>query len=37
VFGSITEDALRKFQSENNLLDDGIAGPDTLQALGLQP
>jgi hypothetical protein len=33
VFGSQTAEALRRFQREAGLPDDGIAGPDTLRAL----
>ncbi|WP_100374110.1 C40 family peptidase [Bacillus sp. FJAT-45037] len=34
VYGSITEEAVRKFQAANNLTADGIAGPQTFAALG---
>ena len=34
-FGRITKDALIKFQRDNNLKADGIAGDDTLAALGV--
>ena len=33
-FGSITEDALRRYQRDNNLTVDGIAGPQTFGSLG---
>ena len=33
VFGSVTEDAVRNFQSDSGLTPDGIAGPITWQAL----
>ena len=36
-FGSKTEEALKKFQKKNGLNDDGIAGKDTLEKLGIQP
>ena len=32
-FGSLTKDAVKKFQAENNLKVDGIVGPNTLKAL----
>lgn len=35
VFGSRTQQALRRFQSDRGLTVDGIAGSQTLQALGL--
>ena len=35
VFGLQTKQALLRFQEKNNLTPDGIAGPDTLAALGL--
>lgn len=35
-FGVITEKALKTYQSENDLVPDGIAGPKTLNALGLK-
>ncbi len=34
-YGSITEAAVRKFQSQQGLTVDGIAGPQTLRALGI--
>ncbi len=33
IFGKITEEAVRKFQRENELTVDGIAGPQTFSAL----
>lgn len=36
-FGSITEEAVRKFQRENNLTVDGIAGPQTFRSLRSTP
>ena len=33
-FGTITEDALRRYQKDNNLTVDGIAGPQTFGSLG---
>lgn len=35
IFGKMTEDAVRRFQRYNNLTVDGIAGPNTLQAMGI--
>ena len=29
IFGPLTEQALRQFQQDHGLKDDGIAGPDT--------
>jgi len=34
-YGTITEQAVRKFQQQNGLTVDGIAGPQTLRALGI--
>ncbi len=34
-YGSITEEAVRKFQKQQGLTVDGIAGPQTLRALGI--
>ncbi len=36
IFGKMTEDAVRRFQRYNNLTVDGIAGPNTLRAMGIQ-
>lgn len=36
IFGDGTEAAVRDYQSNNDLSSDGIAGPDTLNALGIQ-
>jgi len=35
VYGFTTEDAVRRFQRANNLQVDGLAGPETLRAMGL--
>jgi peptidoglycan hydrolase-like protein with peptidoglycan-binding domain len=35
TYGAGTEQAVRDFQSRNGLAVDGIAGPDTREALGL--
>ena len=35
AFGKVTELALRRFQSMNGLAADGVAGPATLEALGV--
>lgn len=35
IFGKQTEDAVRRFQRYNNLTVDGIAGPNTLRAMGI--
>ena len=35
IFGKITEEAVRSFQSENGLKVDGIVGPATLAKLGI--
>lgn len=35
VYGKLTEDAVRKFQRYNNLTVDGVAGPNTLSAMGI--
>ena len=35
IYGKQTEDAVRKFQRYNNLTVDGIAGPNTLNAMGI--
>ncbi|MEO0869616.1 MAG: peptidoglycan-binding domain-containing protein, partial [Cyanobacteria bacterium J06642_11] len=35
VYGSQTRIAVESFQRDRNLVADGVAGPDTLQALGL--
>lgn len=35
IFGSATEAALRNYQTEQGLSVDGIAGPDTFHAMGL--
>jgi peptidoglycan hydrolase-like protein with peptidoglycan-binding domain len=37
VFGRVTERAVRRFQREKGLADDGIVGPVTRGALGLEP
>lgn len=37
AFGRVTELALQRFQASAGLVADGIAGPATLAALGLQP
>jgi hypothetical protein len=37
VFGPITERAVKRFQRSNGLLVDGIVGPQTRAALGLEP
>ncbi|MED1601732.1 peptidoglycan-binding protein [Alkalihalophilus marmarensis] len=37
IYGSITEEAVRKFQAANNLTVDGVAGPQTFAALGTAP
>ncbi len=34
-YGSVTENAVRKFQQQQGLTADGIAGPETLRALGI--
>src|SRR5574344_90417 len=34
VFGSYTEECVVQFQQDNNLKEDGIAGQDTIEALG---
>lgn len=36
VFGPITDKAVRAFQSDEKLAVDGIAGPKTLFALGIE-
>ena len=36
IFGDGTYAAVRDFQSNNDLSVDGIAGPDTLEALGIE-
>lgn len=36
IYGGETETAVRYFQRENGLAEDGIAGPATLSALGMQ-
>ncbi len=36
IFGDGTEAAVRDYQSNNDLSSDGIAGPDTRTALGIQ-
>lgn len=36
IFGSITDKAVRAFQSDEKLVVDGIAGPKTLFALGIE-
>lgn len=36
VFGSATEAAIKSFQKKNGLTVDGLAGPSTLAALGIQ-
>lgn len=35
IYGKLTEEAVRKFQRYNNLTVDGIAGPNTLSAMGI--
>lgn len=35
IYGKLTEEAVRKFQRYNNLTVDGIAGPNTLNAMGI--
>ena len=35
IYGKLTEDAVRKFQRYNNLTVDGVAGPNTLSAMGI--
>lgn len=35
IYGSRTQEAVKKFQRNNNLTPDGIAGPRTLEKLGL--
>lgn len=35
IFGSITEETVKKFQKEHKLYQDGIVGPKTWQALGV--
>ena len=35
IFGPDTEDAVKKFQQNSGLKDDGIVGPNTLQKLGV--
>ena len=35
VFGLATEDALKSYQSQNGLVADGVAGPDTFMQMGL--
>jgi peptidoglycan hydrolase-like protein with peptidoglycan-binding domain len=35
IFGPATENAVRQFQRDAGLTDDGIAGPDTWGALGV--
>ena len=37
VFGESTEAAVREFQRAHNLIDDGLVGQDTWDALGQQP
>ncbi len=36
IYGKQTEDAVRRFQRYNKLTVDGIAGPNTLSAMGIQ-
>jgi len=36
IFGMATDQALRSYQSQNGLVVDGIAGPDTFMQMGLQ-
>jgi len=36
IFGHKTDQVVREFQARDHLLVDGIAGPVTLHALGLQ-
>ena len=35
IYGAVTEKALREFQQSHGLTADGIAGPDTFTAMGL--
>jgi len=37
IFGLVTEEAVKRFQAENNLEPDGIVDRETLAALGLKP
>ncbi len=37
IFGPVTEAAVKKFQKQKGLAVDGIAGPKTLAALGINP
>lgn len=37
IFGPITEEAVKAFQSDRALVDDGIVGPKTWEALGVNP
>lgn len=37
IFGAKTEEAVKSFQKRKGLADDGIAGKNTLRALGLDP
>lgn len=37
IFGAITDEAVRDFQKSNNLSVDGIVGPKTWAALGIEP
>ncbi len=36
IYGEQTESAVRQFQIDNRLRADGVAGPETLQALGIE-
>lgn len=36
IFGPLTEEAVRQFQKEHNLVQDGVVGPKTWEALGIK-